>query len=161
MISRPFILLILFLQLAVTVSTTKAQDRYDALMPHLSIEDALAASRKAVKAEGFNPLMFEVHNADWVAKFKPDDNVEHHANNQHSGSMQVMAMVKEFGEGPFWRFEFWRTKRLSQTGNWDNDQRFGLIVLVYHAKKVAIIDTRTWKSPEDKFEKPAAVERNK
>lgn len=122
--------------------------------PPISAEQAAITARRVLTKHEFNPKAFEIRKIEWKRQIIPgpakDDQAEGRITETHN--QQLEALQKQFGNGPAWEVRFWRTKQVVDTGNWSDDIRFGLIVLVFDANRAALMDTRTNHVPEDKVE---------
>lgn len=122
--------------------------------PAITAEQAAITARRVLAKHKFNPKSFEIQKIEWKRQIIPGPVKEDQAEGRiiETQNQQLEALQKQFGNGPAWEIRFWRTKQVVDTGNWSDDIRFGLIVLVFDANRAALMDTRTNYVPEDKIE---------
>ena len=122
--------------------------------PTITAEQAAITARRVLAKHKFNPKSFEIRTIEWKRQIIPGPVKEGQAEGRitETQNQQLQALQKQFGNGPAWEVRFWRTKQVVDTGNWSDDIRFGLIVLVYDTNRAALMDTRTNHVPEDKIE---------
>lgn len=120
---------------------------------HMPIEAALVAARSAVSKAKFNVKLFEIHDVRYYSELPVDWKLVTELGTvvKDKGSLQLLEMRKTFGPGPVWVVNYWRSERVSTSGNWWDDANFGLSVIVYSPKKVAIVDGRSVEGKDDRI----------
>ncbi len=123
--------------------------------PHTSVEQAIVSARKALARHDFDPSRFEIRSVSYQEEIGTEEELkalEEMATYDKSAA-QTKAMIKEFGMGPTWQVEFWRTRQVRGTGDHFDDLSLALIVRVYPNNRVALLDRRWFTPAEDKLKR--------